>query len=109
MPIEVIKIDQEDIELYAPYSGICIYGEQAEDNQDALDNDPTCLFSYFEDIGWGLISARVESQLKAQGITNIEEYEPEHIVSLLDFKGGLAFQYNGGWNGISWFAFAPQA
>jgi hypothetical protein len=104
VPINIVKINKEDVYLSSPYSGLNIYGEE---DFDDIENDKTCLFSFFESGGWGHISQRVKKQLEAHGIENLDELEPESVVKLLDFDGGIAFEYNAGFNGLSWFAFAP--
>lgn len=107
MSINIVKINQADAYLSSPYSGLNIYGKDNGDNLNDIENDKTCLFSFFESEGWGHVSDRVKEQLEAQGIANIDDLEPNSVVKILDFDGGIAFEYNGGFNGISWFAFAP--
>ncbi len=107
MPINIVKINKEDIDLYSPYSGECIYGETAGDDLGAYENDPTCLFSCFESEGWGYVSERARKHLAKKGITDIDNLEPKTVAELLDFNGVIVFEYNGGFNGTSWFAFAP--
>jgi len=104
--MKTIKIIKEDVDLFAPYSGICINGEQAEEYGPMID--ATCLFTCFGGVGDMELSDRVKEQLSKIGITDIDDFTPEKLAALLEFDGALMIEYNGGWNGTSWFAFAPE-
>jgi hypothetical protein len=104
--MKTIKIQKADVELFSPYSGKCIYGEQAGEYN--TETDKTCLFSYFEDTGWDDLSDRVKVQLDKKGVVDIDDITPLQLAELLEFDGSLLIEYNGDRNGISWFAFAPE-
>ena len=106
--MKIIEIKKENIELFAPYSGICIHGEQQTEEAYDHELDPTCLFVYFEESGWCGVSKRVEEQLSRLGITEYEDMAPIELATRLEFDGALMIEYNGGWNGTSWYAFAPE-
>jgi len=99
-----IKLKQEHVSLYSPFSGICIYGE--EESAD-IEDDETVLYSCFESEGVGYISERILDSLKRQSITHPESLTPAEIAAAIDIPDAILFEYNGGFNGLSWFIFAP--
>lgn len=101
-----IKLKQEDVPLYSPFSGICIYGE--EEPAD-LEEDETVLYACFESEGVGHISERILDSLKKQNITDPESLTPAEIAEAIDIPDAILFEYDGGFNGLSWFIFAPAA
>ena len=105
--MKIVYVEKENIDLFAPYSGICIHGEQQTQDEYGHETDPTCLFVYFEESGWCSVSKRVEKQLSRLGITEYEDMTPIELATQLEFDGALMMEYNGGWNGKSWYAFAP--
>ncbi|MEJ6076940.1 hypothetical protein MT391_00075 [Vibrio sp. 1-Bac 57] len=106
--MKIVYITKENIDLFAPYSGICIHGEQQIEEAYDHETDPTCLFVYFEEFGWSGVSERVEEQLEKLGVTDYEDLTPVELANRLEFDGALMIEYNGGWNGMSWYAFAPE-
>ena len=102
--LPIVNIDNENVEVFAPYTGICIRGDEADEGY--LD-DPTLFFC---DFGVGepdIHSERVTEQLDELGLSSAENLTAETLVSLLSFDGGVALRINDGWNGISWFVYAP--
>ncbi|MHC6647634.1 hypothetical protein ACYTPF_13760 [Alteromonas sp. HB246098] len=99
-----IKLKTQDINLYSPFSGACIYGEEELTNIEA---DDTVLYTYFESEGEGYISERILDVLNRQNVANPESLTPAEIAAAINIPDALLFEYDGGFNGISWFIFAP--
>lgn len=98
-----LKIKTENTNFYSPYSGTCIYGEEQEMD---IEKDKTVLFSCFDESGWGYVSSRIE-ELLSDKITDINDFTPADIAKLADIQDSILIEYNAGWNGKTWFLFAP--
>lgn len=101
-----IKLTKQDVNLYSPFSGICIYGDEEPTD---FEKDETVLYACFESEGVGHISERILDSLKKQNITDPESLTPAEIAEAIDIPDALLFEYDGGFNGKSWFIFAPAA
>lgn len=102
----LIKLKTSDVNLYSPFSGICIYGEEEVADIEA---DDTVLYTCFESEGIGYVSERVAEALKQQGILDPESLSPAEVVAIIDIPDAVLIEYDGGFNGLSWFLFAPAS
>ena len=67
------------------------------------------LYTYFASEGEGYISERILGSLKRQNVAAPESLTPAEIAAAIDIPDALLFEYDGGFNGISWFIFSPAA
>ncbi|ANO33136.1 hypothetical protein A6E01_07900 [Vibrio breoganii] len=109
IPVITIKDDRQD--LYAPYSGLILYGENSEQIVDIFDKadgreieeDPTLLFCYVSDI-----SMYSYLHPKLREIFNLsldDDMDPRELCNAINAESALALQHDAGWSGETWWGF----
>lgn len=87
-------------QIHSPYSGLPVDGEDGPN-----ETDPTVLFVHYGDAGEGtaFVSARVVEALGPDAGNRCGD----ELTEMLSIPGGIAIHVDRGWNGYSYYGFAP--
>jgi len=103
MPISVAKIVADVDQVYCPFTGRAIHGD------DGVNPLPSLLFVYYGGAGdYGYISEPLVKLLKDLGIecsTDDVSLAPEELAEKLDSDRAFILEIDAGWNGVNSYGF----
>jgi hypothetical protein len=103
MGISVARISAELDQVYCPFTGGAIHGD------DGVSPLPSLLFVYYGGAGlYGYTSDRLVKLLEDRGIACSADdmpLEPDEIAQKLDLENAFILEIDTGWNGVNSYGF----
>ncbi len=103
MPLTVAKVVSELEQVYCPFTGKAVHGD------DGVSPLASLLFVYFGNIGdYAYVSERLVALLKVRGINcDVDDLtlKPNEIAQELDCDNAYILKIDTGWNGINAYGF----
>lgn len=98
MPVASVSFTYEGT-IHSPFSGL-----PADTDDGPNGADPTLVFTYHGDGGsYGLLAARLADRFP----DDVEELEPLELAEQLQLENLIVLIVDAGWNGISYYGYAP--
>lgn len=99
MPVASVRFAYEGT-IHSPFTGQPADFEEGGPNE----NDPSLIFTYHGDGGaYGHVSPRLADRMPEDW----EELEPLELAEKLQLESLLVFEVDAGWNGVSYYGYAP--